>query len=604
MNKGFCIFSILILLLTPFSISAESIYPIEFETDGTYSTPLSPGCEFGREVSIPITGYDTAYLNDDFTTNILIDGQIKFTCGERNNIKLAYYGTNSLWYIASSNLLSTAQQNYVCNNYDYLKSFDTIWYFTDSKALIFGNYINTDSSGYIAFSDCYVLEELGALIAQSNPRKWRDNSNVGAVYKSNGAFNITTNKMSLLNSPCIVYYDVTLSANPTLGGSVSGAGTFKKGTNVTITATPNSDYRFSSWSDGNTTNPRVITLNSNVNLIANFVSTINNPSVNLPTPNEPNITSNTQQSTYINSISSPASQGSVVNYFRYDYFNIYAVHSSALDFSILDEQDILIKYQQDSTGRYLIPVYDHSEVVIYGPNLTISTSGLQITPSLYSGVSYSFPNSNGIIQRDVNRFDYTYVDLQMLNQYPYEDLPFSNSNTNTGKVDYLGQQLSVRSGGTGSRSIMLEFNGQNYSTTFYIVSTDSFKDIEQAKQESNQTTINNNIISNFNELDNTLQHGNSTSQSAQNSNNQINNNLNNTLNNFESIENQYNQNISDNLNQIDLTFDSQKFGSNFLSSAQWFTTQFNNIVLDTPFNGFIIFSCVVGLGLLLLGRFL
>ena len=553
--------------------NTSNYIPITFETDGTFSTPDINGCEFGKEIIIPISGYDAAYLNDDFTNNILSNGYIKFTCTNRNNIKLAYYGINPLWYIASSNLLSTSQQTYVCNNYNYLNSFDTIWYFTDSKALIFGNYINTDSSGYAAFSNCYVLENDGTLIAQSNPRKWRDNSNLGAVYKSSGAFNITTNKMSLLQAPCPVYYSVTLKANPTSGGTVTGGGSYEKGktatikatanngykftswsdgntsssrtitvnsnitltanftqlftitlsasptsggtvtgggtfdngTNVTITATPNTDYRFTSWSDGNTLNPRVITANSNLNLTANFVSTVISPSVDLPTPNEPNITTNTEQSSYISSISSPVVSGGVINYFRYDYFNIYAVNSTAIKQEIgYGNEELLIKYKQDNSGRYLIPVYDHSEVVIYGPNITISTSGLQITPSLYSGVSYSYPNSNGIIQRDVSRFDYTYVDLQMLNQYSYEDIPFSNSNTNTGKIEYLGQQLSVRSGGTGSRSIMLEFNGQNYSTTFYIVITDSFKDIEQAKQEQNQTTINTNVNNNFTNLDNQL----------------------------------------------------------------------------------------------------
>ena len=63
----------------------------------------------------------------------------------------------------------------------------------------------------------------------------------------------------------------TLSVVAGDGGTVSsGGGTFKQGTETTITATPNEDYVFSSWSNGSTTNPYTITLNANLALTANF----------------------------------------------------------------------------------------------------------------------------------------------------------------------------------------------------------------------------------------------------------------------------------------------------------------------------------------------
>ena len=56
------------------------------------------------------------------------------------------------------------------------------------------------------------------------------------------------------------------------GGAVStSGGTFDKGTKVTVTATPDGEYLFDSWSDGSTENPRDITVTSNLNLTANFV---------------------------------------------------------------------------------------------------------------------------------------------------------------------------------------------------------------------------------------------------------------------------------------------------------------------------------------------
>ncbi len=45
-------------------------------------------------------------------------------------------------------------------------------------------------------------------------------------------------------------YTVTLNASPSVGGTVSGGGTYDKGTVRTVSATPGTGYRFIRWSDG------------------------------------------------------------------------------------------------------------------------------------------------------------------------------------------------------------------------------------------------------------------------------------------------------------------------------------------------------------------
>ena len=68
----------------------------------------------------------------------------------------------------------------------------------------------------------------------------------------------------------------TLTASAGEGGSVSPTtGSFNAGTQVSLTATPNAGYSFSSWSNGSTANPLTVTLNSNTSVTANFEVIIN-----------------------------------------------------------------------------------------------------------------------------------------------------------------------------------------------------------------------------------------------------------------------------------------------------------------------------------------
>ena len=53
-------------------------------------------------------------------------------------------------------------------------------------------------------------------------------------------------------------------------GTVSGSGTYDLGAEATITATPKENCYFTSWSDGNTENPRTVVVNSDTTFTANF----------------------------------------------------------------------------------------------------------------------------------------------------------------------------------------------------------------------------------------------------------------------------------------------------------------------------------------------
>ena len=68
-----------------------------------------------------------------------------------------------------------------------------------------------------------------------------------------------------------ITYTISVSVTPTGSGSVTGGGTYEKGTLVELNAIPNAGYEFSKWSDGVTTNPRTITVTKNASFQAQFV---------------------------------------------------------------------------------------------------------------------------------------------------------------------------------------------------------------------------------------------------------------------------------------------------------------------------------------------
>ena len=70
---------------------------------------------------------------------------------------------------------------------------------------------------------------------------------------------------------------ITVASNNTSWGTVSGGGTYAVGSTQTIQATPNQNYHFVSWNDGDTTATRQITVpNSNTTYTATFAVNVNN----------------------------------------------------------------------------------------------------------------------------------------------------------------------------------------------------------------------------------------------------------------------------------------------------------------------------------------
>ena len=103
---------------------------------------------------------------------------------------------------------------------------------------------------------------------------WTENGNVVSS-NSNYTFNVEGNR-NLVANFTLNNYTVTVSANPSNGGSVTGGGTFTYGQSCTVTATANTGYTFSNWTEnGNVISSNAdytFTVEGNRNLVANFTA--------------------------------------------------------------------------------------------------------------------------------------------------------------------------------------------------------------------------------------------------------------------------------------------------------------------------------------------
>ncbi len=89
------------------------------------------------------------------------------------------------------------------------------------------------------------------------------------VFRFRGDISAFVDNLSVTAIP-LPMHDLTLLVNDTTMGTVSGAGTYEEGTDVTITAIPNEGYHFVIWSDSVTTATRTVKVDTDTSFIAFF----------------------------------------------------------------------------------------------------------------------------------------------------------------------------------------------------------------------------------------------------------------------------------------------------------------------------------------------
>ena len=170
---------------------------------------------------------------------------------------LTVFGYNKITYIATIQIVSGGTQTYNINVS-----------------------ANPTNGGQVAGGGTYEQGQQCTVSATANAgftfTNWTENGTVVSS-QANYTFTVTGNRNLVANFQAQPQnYTISVSANPTNGGTVSGGGTYQQGQQCTVHATANTGYNFTNWTEnGNVVSTNAnysFTVNSNRTLVANFTA--------------------------------------------------------------------------------------------------------------------------------------------------------------------------------------------------------------------------------------------------------------------------------------------------------------------------------------------
>ena len=168
---------------------------------------------------------------------------------------LTVFGYNKITYIAEIDIMQGGTQQYTVNVSANPANGGTV----------------TGGGNYQVGQSCTVTATANSGYTFTN---WSENGTIVSTQPSY-TFVVNGNRTLVANFQALPQnYTISVSANPTNGGTVTGGGTYQQGQSCTVHATANTGYTFTNWTEnGNVVSTQAnytFTVNSNRTLVANF----------------------------------------------------------------------------------------------------------------------------------------------------------------------------------------------------------------------------------------------------------------------------------------------------------------------------------------------
>ena len=185
--------------------------------------------------SITIQAKTQPIIKDDTFNEVPRGIEIKVPCGSINSYKTAEYWEEFINYVENIFILTVV---------------------SNDNSMGFATVTKRNSC------DDPVAQVQAQALADYRFVRWSDGST------ENPHIVLVTEDMTLTAEFAINQCQVTLESDG--NGSVTGSGTYEYGTEIIIEAKADKGYHFEKWSDGNTENPRSITVTEDMTLTAEF----------------------------------------------------------------------------------------------------------------------------------------------------------------------------------------------------------------------------------------------------------------------------------------------------------------------------------------------
>ena len=251
-------------------------------TEGTFYLPFRGGyADYGTkgQFIIPVSSLSSIPIGSTISA-------LKFYSGE--NTSKTYFGTSvvvELGEVSQASFGSTAfvtssLLNTVYSGTSLSRSADgTMTISFTSDYTYNGGNLLVSIGGYGYYYEA--TEWYGVTSSGVGVYGYNDSYSQGSIPSTVEAFVNVAPKTTITYTAGASSFAITANANPSSGGTVTGAGSYASGGSCTLTATPNSGYTFSNWTlDGtlvSTSASYTFTVIGNATYVANFTSSGSNP---------------------------------------------------------------------------------------------------------------------------------------------------------------------------------------------------------------------------------------------------------------------------------------------------------------------------------------
>ena len=209
--------------------------------------------------------YHNKYPQPYSSLSFMSSNKLTYSVAYQATVNVGNYSTMNMWYEVEYTSHSVSSSTFVVNgdSYDLTYGSRTL----DSASA--NCEIGRSYEGRLEYFEVY---DQDTLIRNFIPVMRKSDSVVGMYDLVNDVF--YTNAGTGTFSYGSIIYNVSATVSPENSGTVTGTGNYPSGTSVTLTATPNSGYKFKNWklSDDTVsdTNPLTFTVTDDSSLIAYF----------------------------------------------------------------------------------------------------------------------------------------------------------------------------------------------------------------------------------------------------------------------------------------------------------------------------------------------